>query len=35
MKRKRKSRLRRKTGAFNRQGEWFFVPATDVRIIEK
>ena len=32
---KRKKRLRRKTDVFIRQGEWFFVPAPDVRINEK
>jgi hypothetical protein len=32
---KRKKRLRRKTDTFIRQGEWFFVPATDVRVKEK
>lgn len=32
---KRKKRLRRKTDVFIRQGEWFFIPASDVRINEK
>lgn len=32
---KRKNRLRRKTDTFIRQGEWFFVPATDVQVKEK
>ncbi len=31
---KRKKRLRRKTDTFIRQGEWFFVPVTDVQINE-
>jgi hypothetical protein len=32
---KRKKRLRRKTDEFIRQGEWFFIPAPDVRVDEK
>jgi hypothetical protein len=32
---KRKKRLRRKTDVFIRQGEWFFIPASDVRVNEK
>jgi len=32
---KRKKRLRRKTEVFIRQGEWFFIPAPDVRVNEK
>jgi len=32
---KREHRLRRKTRIFIRQGEWFFIPATDVRVEEK
>ena len=32
---KRKKRLRRNTDVFIRQGEWFFIPAPDVRINEK
>jgi hypothetical protein len=32
---KRKKRLRRKTDVFIRQGEWFFIPAPDVRIKDK
>lgn len=32
---KRKKRLRRKTDAFVRQGEWFFIPAPDVKVNEK
>jgi hypothetical protein len=31
----RKNRLRRKTDTFIRQGEWFFIPALDVRADEK
>lgn len=31
----RKSRLRRKTETFIRQGEWFFIPALDVQANEK
>lgn len=30
-----KKRLRRKTDVFVRQGEWFFIPASDVRIDER
>ena len=30
---KRKKRLRRKTDVFIRQGEWFFIPAPDVRVV--
>lgn len=32
---KRKKRLRRKTDVFVRQGEWFFIPAPDVRLDER
>ena len=32
---KRSKRLRRKTDVFIRQGEWFFIPAPDVRVNEK
>ena len=32
---KRQKRLRRKTDVFVRQGEWFFIPAPDVRVNEK
>lgn len=32
---KRKNRQRRKTDIFVRQGEWFFIPAPDVRISDK
>ncbi len=29
---KRSKRLRRKTDVFIRQGEWFFIPAPDMRV---
>ena len=32
---KQKKRLRRKTDVFKRQGEWFFIPAPDVKVNEK
>jgi hypothetical protein len=32
---KRKKRLRRKTDVFVRQGEWFFIPAPEVKVNEK
>ncbi len=32
---KRSKRLRRKTDVFIRQGEWFFIPAPEVRVNEK
>ncbi|MBN1852403.1 MAG: hypothetical protein JW829_06750 [Pirellulales bacterium] len=35
IKGKRTKRLRRKTNAFIRQGEWFFIPAADVEINDK